>query len=150
MKKISYKKSILFCSIFALFSLFAFAEPKYISPNNDGVQDELVIPLNINEKRYVQGWSLVIMDSQKNVVRTIGNKVALPQKLGFKSFFKQLVTPKKGVEIPKSIVWNRISNNKNPKCSSLSLQNFVLSLKVLCLMSLRALSNASPLRQPCV
>lgn len=111
MKKISYKKSILFCSIFALFSLFAFAEPKYISPNNDGVQDELVIPLNINEKRYVQGWSLVIMDSQKNVVRTIGNKVALPQKLGFKSFFKQLVTPKKGVEIPKNIVWNGAMNN---------------------------------------
>lgn len=87
------------------------AAPKYISPNNDGVQDELVIPLHISDKRYVEAWSLVILDSKKNVVRTIGNKVALPKSLGFKSFFKQLVTPKKGVEIPDSIIWNGAMNN---------------------------------------
>ena len=51
----------------------AVAEPKYISPNSDGVQDELVIPMKISDKRYVQAWSLVIMDSQHNVVRTIEN-----------------------------------------------------------------------------
>ena len=111
MKKINCKKSILFGMLFALASTSIFAETKYISPNNDGIQDELVIPLNISDKRYVQGWSLVIMDSQKNVVRTIGNKVALPQKIGFKSFFKQLVTPKQGVEIPETVIWNGAMNN---------------------------------------
>ena len=95
----------------ALVSGLGFAEPKYISPNNDGIQDTLVIPLNISDKRYVQGWSLVIMDSNHQVVRTIENKVALPEKVGFKSFFKQLVTAKQGVVIPESITWNGAMNN---------------------------------------
>ena len=89
----------------------AFAKTRYISPNNDGVQDTLEIPLRISDKRYVQGWSLVIMDSNKKVVRTIENKVSLPEKLGVKTFFKQLITPKHGVEIPSSIIWNGTMDN---------------------------------------
>ena len=89
----------------------AFAKTRYISPNNDGIQDSLEIPLRISDKRYVQGWSLVIMDSNKKVVRTIENKVSLPEKLGVKTFFKQLITPKHGVEIPSSILWNGTMDN---------------------------------------
>ena len=76
-------KKIRFITIAILFALCAglgFAKEKYISPNNDGVQDELVIPLNISDKRYVQGWSLVIMNDSGEVVRTIENKVALPSR----------------------------------------------------------------------
>lgn len=89
----------------------AVADTKYISPNSDGVQDELVIPLKISDKRYVQAWSLVIMDSQHNVVRTIENKIARPSKMTFKAFFKQLFTPKQGVAIPDTITWNGAMNN---------------------------------------
>ena len=39
------------------------AKTLFISPNNDGIQDELVIPLSINEKRYISEWSLVILNS---------------------------------------------------------------------------------------
>ena len=87
------------------------AETKYISPNSDGVQDELVIPMKISDKRYVQAWSLVIMDSQHNVVRIIENKIARPSKMTFKAFFKQLFTPKQGVAIPDSVIWNGAMNN---------------------------------------
>ncbi|MCQ2576476.1 MAG: OmpA family protein [Treponema sp.] len=106
-------KAVKFVAAVLLFAVTGalYAAPKYISPNNDGVKDELVIPLNISDKRYVQGWSLVIMSQDKTVVRTIGNKVALPEKIGFKSFFKQLVTPKQGVTIPESITWNGAMNN---------------------------------------
>ena len=106
-------KKNLFTFCFAVFILSAgFSAPvKYISPNNDGIQDELVIPLNISDKRYVQAWSLVIMDENRNVIRTIENKVALPEKIGFKSFFKQLVTPKQGVTIPAEVIWNGAMNN---------------------------------------
>ncbi len=104
-------KKIIALGAFAVFASALFAAPKYISPNNDGIQDELVIPLNISDKRYIQGWSLVIMDSNHNVVRTIENKVALPEKVGFKSFFKQLVTPKQGVVVPDSVSWNGAMNN---------------------------------------
>lgn len=89
----------------------AVADTKYISPNSDGVQDELVIPLKISDKRYVQAWSLVIMDSQHNVVRKIENKIARPSKMTFKAFFKQLFTPKQGVAIPDTITWNGAMNN---------------------------------------
>ena len=89
----------------------AAADPQYISPNNDGVQDELVIPLKVSDKRYVQGWSLVITDANGNVVRTIGNKISLPERLSFKAFFKQLITPKQGVKIPESVTWNGAMNN---------------------------------------
>ena len=50
-------KNIKIISIALILSLCAglgFAKEKYISPNNDGVQDELVIPLHISDKRYVQ------------------------------------------------------------------------------------------------
>lgn len=89
----------------------AFAKPKYISPNNDGVKDELIIPINISDNRYITAWSLVITDEKGTIVRTIENSVALPEKLGFKSFFKQLITPKQEVTIPKQIVWNGIMQN---------------------------------------
>ena len=108
MRKIRF---ITIITVLALCAGLGFAKEKYISPNNDGIQDELVIPLNISDKRYVQGWSLVIMNESGEVVRTIENKVALPSKLGFKSFFKQLVAKKEGVTIPESITWNGAMNN---------------------------------------
>ncbi len=105
------KKIFISGLLIALTSALVFAEPKYISPNNDGVQDELVIPMKISDKRYVQGWSLVIMDSNHNVVRTIENKIARPEKMTFKAFFKQLFTPKQGVTVPESVTWNGAMNN---------------------------------------
>ena len=103
----------IFISGFFMAAVFvsAVADTKDISPNSDGVQDELVIPLKISDKRYVQAWSLVIMDSQHNVVRTIENKIARPSKMTFKAFFKQLFTPKQGVAIPDTITWNGAMNN---------------------------------------
>ena len=108
MKKIRF---ITIAILFALCAAGSFAKEKYISPNNDGVQDELVIPLKISDKRYVQAWSLVIMNESGEVVRTIENKVALPSKLGFKSFFKQLIAKKEGVKI-KSVKKNTIKKDK--------------------------------------
>lgn len=94
-------------------SALAFAEPgvKYISPNNDGVQDNLTIPLKISDRHLIKSWSLIVEDSDGKVVRTIGNKVALPEKVNAKSFFKQLVTPKKGVAVPAAVTWNGAMDN---------------------------------------
>ena len=115
------KKSILskIAFVFA-FSAAVFAAPntKYISPNNDGVKDNLDIKLNISEKRYVLGWSLVIADKELTKEEIIDdsqeehkvyikrNTVALPSKITFKSFFKQLFSVKKPVEIPSVVTWN--------------------------------------------
>ncbi len=106
------KKRFLLSGLLAAFMLASVpADAKYISPNNDGVQDELVIPMKISDKRYVQAWSLVIMDSNHNVVRTIGNKVAMPTRFTFKMFFKQLFTPKQSILVPDTVTWNGAMNN---------------------------------------
>ena len=103
----SNKSFFVKAAAFVLFCIpaFVFAEKKekYFSPNNDGVQDEFVIPLKINDRRYITSWQLVITDESGKVVRTIGNKVALPQKLNFKTFFKQLGSVKTGVAVPASV-----------------------------------------------
>lgn len=87
---------------------FAEKERVYISPNNDGIQDELIIPIKITEKRYVKEWSFIIEDDKGNTVRKIGNKETRPEKLTFITFWKQLFTPKKGVDIPKTVMWNGV------------------------------------------
>ena len=83
----------------------------YISPNNDGVQDYLEVPLRIKDKRYIKDWSFIISNEQGDVVRTIGNKEKRPTRITFKSFFKALFAKKSGVTIPKSIVWNGAMDN---------------------------------------
>ena len=105
------KKFLITGLLMAALTVYAAAEPKYISPNNDGIQDELVIPMKISDKRYVQGWSLVIMDADHNVIRTIENKIARPTKMTFKAFFKQLFSPKQGVSVPDFVTWNGAMNN---------------------------------------
>ena len=69
------KYNLFLIAIIALCAGSLSAKPKYISPNNDGVQDEIVIPVSISDKRFIQGWSLVIQDENHNTVRTIENKV---------------------------------------------------------------------------
>ncbi|MFA6856161.1 MAG: FlgD immunoglobulin-like domain containing protein [Treponema sp.] len=109
------KKTILTVITAVLFlaavPVFAERGPEFISPNNDGVQDELVIPLKIYEKRYVESWSLIIENAEGKIVRKIGNKISLPENITFKSFFKQLITPKQGVDIPASVTWNGAMDN---------------------------------------
>ena len=108
--KINCLKKKLILSSFSLLTftsvLYAEKEAVYISPNNDGVQDILEIPLQIKEKRYVESWTLVITDSNKHIVRTISNKEKRPDKMGVKGFFKALVTAKGNVDVPTSVVWN--------------------------------------------
>lgn len=106
MKKLSKYIVSIFTSSLIFSAVFAERSPVYISPNNDGVQDNLTVPLRIKEKRYVNEWSFRVYNEEGSLVRTIGNKVKLPEKITFKNFFKALVTPKQTVEIPSTIVWN--------------------------------------------
>ena len=56
--------SFIFLTLLCCSQIFAQeAKTLFISPNNDGIQDELVIPLSISEKRYIVEWNLVILYS---------------------------------------------------------------------------------------
>ncbi len=94
----------------------------YISPNNDGVQDELVVPLDIKDKRYISEWSFVVTDRNGNILRTIGNKHKRADTAtdvfknlfsgeGIKGFFDNVgktFAPKSGVEVPSEVRWNGV------------------------------------------
>lgn len=105
------KKIFLPALIFFLAANFFAAETKYISPNNDGVQDSLVVNFRVKDKGKIFGWALVIEDANGNVVRTIGNKVALPTVFNMKNFFKQLKKKKSSIEVPPTVIWNGAMDN---------------------------------------
>ena len=78
----------------------------YISPNNDGIQDELDLPFSLSDKRYIKGYALRILDSQENVIREIGNKETRPENASIKDFFSRLFAFKKGLAIPEKLIWD--------------------------------------------
>lgn len=106
MKRLTFILSALLVCVFV--PLSAEIATVYISPNNDGVQDTLNVPVKIRDKRYISEWSFVITDESGHIVRTIGNKVALPTKPTFKDFLSELFAPKHGVDIPDTVSWNGI------------------------------------------
>lgn len=105
------KKNFLPILIFSLASNFFAAETKYISPNNDGVQDELVVNFRVKDKGKIFSWALVVEDARGNVVRTIGNKVALPTVFNMKNFLKAAKTKKSSIEVPPTVSWNGAMEN---------------------------------------
>ncbi len=85
--------------------------PAYISPNNDGVQDSLEIPVKITDQRYVVGWNLSIANDKGEVVRKIFNKESRPETEGFKGLMDRLTYIKKGVAVPDKLVWNGVADS---------------------------------------
>ncbi len=84
---------------------------EYISPNNDGIQDTLSVNFKVKDKSKIMGWALVIEDANGKVVRTIGNKVALPAKFSGKNLAKTIFSKKQSVEVPPAVVWNGVMDN---------------------------------------
>ncbi len=99
------KKLRIFLAAVLVSSVFAEPSVVYISPNNDGIQDALEVPLRIREKRYVKEWKFTVTDESGEIVRTIENKIVLPVNSA-KDVAKKIFSAKKGVEIPEKIIWN--------------------------------------------
>ena len=78
----------------------------YISPNNDGTQDDLSFDLSIEDERYVRSWRLFVYDDQGNVVREIQNKDDRPENEGLQGIIDRIVAVEKGVEIPDELRWD--------------------------------------------
>jgi len=85
--------------------------PVYISPNNDGVQDELLFGVKITDERFVLAWAFVIEDATGNVVRTIANKEIRPEMQDISSFWKLLTRVKQGIELPETLRWDGIMDS---------------------------------------
>jgi outer membrane protein OmpA-like peptidoglycan-associated protein/flagellar hook assembly protein FlgD len=79
---------------------------KYISPNLDGVKDDLVLDLGITDARFVKGYRFVILDPAGAAVRTILNKEDRPENSDLKSIWSRLVYVKKGITVPPTVRWD--------------------------------------------
>jgi flagellar hook assembly protein FlgD/outer membrane protein OmpA-like peptidoglycan-associated protein len=79
---------------------------KYISPNFDGIKDDLDLPITIEDNRYVKGYRFVVADSTGTVVRTLQNKEDRPENVDFKNLIARLAYVKTGITIPESIRWD--------------------------------------------
>lgn len=80
----------------------------YISPNNDGVSDELSVPLSLSDSRYIQGYRMVIRDSQGRDIAIKKNKELRPEneEFSFSSLWKRLTEVRRNVEIPEYLIWD--------------------------------------------
>ena len=83
---------------------------KWISPNFDGIQDDLVLPLSITDKRYVKGYKFIVTDSSGTAVRTILNKEDRPEERDFKNILARLAYVKTGITVPPTIRWDGMSD----------------------------------------
>lgn len=88
-----------------------YPEPLYISPNNDGVQDTLLFPVELKDERDIVAWSFVVQDTDGNTVRTIENKELRPEMQDIKSFWSAVTRAKQGVALPESIRWDGIADS---------------------------------------
>ncbi|HEQ71766.1 MAG TPA: hypothetical protein ENN69_04690, partial [Spirochaetia bacterium] len=78
----------------------------YISPNLDGVQDDMALPISITDERYIKGYRLVIKDKAGKVVRTIENKENRSENIDLDNVVNRLLYVKSGVQVPSKLVWD--------------------------------------------
>jgi len=87
-----------------------YPETQYISPNNDGIQDELTIPIHIEDPSYVQGYTLKIFNHQGNLVREIKNKDPRPENFSFSGAIERIGTAERGISVPENLEWTGLTD----------------------------------------
>ena len=88
-----------------------YPETVYISPNNDGKADNLEFPVTITDQRYIESWTMDILDENENILRTYRNKERRPETQGVKNILSRLADAKSGVEVPPIFRWDGILEN---------------------------------------
>lgn len=83
-----------------------YTDDTYISPNHDGTGDTFILPLAIDERRYIKGYSVNIYNDRGELVREIKNKEKRPENIGFKNIIDRLTYVKSGIDVPEEIRWD--------------------------------------------
>lgn len=72
----------------------------YISPNSDGIQDELILDIGIKEKSSISYWKLEIFNEKGNSVKQFESDEKLSDQQ------KKFILPNKSINYPKRLTWN--------------------------------------------
>lgn len=84
--------------------------PQYISPNYDGIQDELIIQYSVADERFVSSFEWRVADSDDRVVRIYVNKDERPENETVKNLWSRLVSPKEGTPLPEYFRWDGVTD----------------------------------------
>lgn len=84
--------------------------PQYISPNYDGIQDELIIPFSVTEERFISSFEWKVTDIDDSTVRTYVNKDERPENETVKNLWSRLVSPKEGTALPEHFRWDGVTD----------------------------------------
>ena len=88
-------------------------DKQYISPNLDGVQDDLIKSLSITDQRFIKGYRFLVLDGNGEQVREIVNKDERPENVTFKNVLARLAYVKTGITVPEQIRWDGRSDSGN-------------------------------------
>ncbi len=87
-----------------------YPKPEWISPNNDGIQDFVDVPIKIVDNRFVYGYQFKVYNSEGTLVREIDNPDYRPESQGVQNIIDRLVAVKKGIPIPATFRWDGKDN----------------------------------------
>ena len=87
-----------------------YESPQYISPNYDGIQDELLIPYSVTDERFVTSYLWEVIDSDGNSVRTYVNKDERPENESVKNLWSRLISPETGTVLPEEFRWDGVTD----------------------------------------
>ena len=82
----------------------------WTSPNQDGVKDDFVTSLAIEDERYIKGYRFVIADPSGRAIRTILNKDERPENVTFRNVIDRLLYVKSGIAVPENLRWDGLSD----------------------------------------
>jgi len=83
--------------------------PQYISPNYDGIQDELLIPYSVSDERFIDSYSWKVTDTDGTPVRTYVNKDERPENETVRNLWSRLISPKTGTSLPEQFRWDGVT-----------------------------------------
>ncbi|MCG8453560.1 MAG: OmpA family protein [Spirochaetales bacterium] len=87
-----------------------YGDLRYISPNYDGIQDELIIEYTADDERYITGYLWQVRDDDGNVVRTYQNKDERPENESIENLWTRITSPKQGTILPDVFRWDGVTD----------------------------------------
>ncbi|OQY40763.1 MAG: hypothetical protein B6229_00810 [Spirochaetaceae bacterium 4572_7] len=88
-----------------------YSATQYISPNFDGIKDELLFPVDVTDDRYIAGYEFTITDTFGRIIKKIVNKEERPENESFSNLFHKLISPKTGTPVPENFRWDGKRDN---------------------------------------
>ena len=86
-------------------------EKVYISPDLNGVQDEINTPFTVEDERYIMGYYMTIRNEDGDIVKEFRNKDERPENESFKNIFDRMFAEKKGTTLPESFRWDGVMDS---------------------------------------